>query len=60
MYYTGRDMALAHQGMGITEPDWTRFIEIVTGVAGELGVGPTEGGEVMEFLNSLKDDIVTA
>jgi len=29
-------------------------------VAGELGVGPTEGGEVMDFLNSLKADIVTA
>ena len=60
MYYTGRDMALSHQGMGITEADWTRFIEIVTSVAGELGVGPTEGGEVMAFLNSLKADIVTA
>jgi hemoglobin len=60
MYYTGRDMALSHQGMGITEDDWTRFIEIVTSVAGELGVGPTEGGEVMDFLNSLKADIVTA
>ena len=36
MYYTGRDMALSHQGMGITEADWTRFIEIVTSVAGEL------------------------
>jgi len=60
MYYTGRDMALAHQGMGITEADWTRFIEIVTSVAGALGVGPTEGGEVMDFLNSLKADIVTA
>ena len=60
MYYTGRDMALSHQGMGITEADWTRFIEIVTSVAGELGVGPTEGGEVMDFLNSLKADIVTA
>jgi len=60
MYYTGRDMALSHQGMGITEVDWARFIEIVTGVAGELGVGPTEGGEVMDFLNSLKADIVTA
>jgi len=35
-------------------------IEIVTGVAGELGVGPTEGGEVLEFINSLKADIVTA
>jgi len=60
MYYTGRDMALSHQGMGITEADWTRFIEIVTNVAGELGVGPTEGGEVLAFLDSLKADIVTA
>jgi len=60
MYYTGRDMVLSHQGMGITEADWTRFIEIVISVAGELGVGPTEGGEVMDFLNSLKADIVTA
>lgn len=60
MYYTGRDMATAHQGMGITEADWARFIEIVISVAGELGVGPTEGGEVMDFLNSLKADIVTA
>jgi len=60
MYYTGRDMALSHQGMGITEADWTRFIEIVTNVAGELGVGATEGCEVMAFLDSLKADIVTA
>lgn len=60
MYYTGRDMALSHQGMGITEADWTRFIEIVTSVAGEVGVGPTEGGEVLAFLDSLKADIVTA
>ena len=46
--------------MGITEADWARFVEIVISVAGELGVGPTEGGEVMDFLNSLKADIVTA
>lgn len=60
MYYTGRDMALSHQGMGITEADWARFIEITGSVAGDLGVGPTEGGEVMDFLDSLKADIVTA
>ncbi len=60
MYYSGRDMALAHQGMGITETDWARFIEIVVGVAGELGVGESEGGEVMAFLDSLKADIVSA
>ena len=60
MYYTGRDMALAHKGMGITDGDWDRFIDIVISVAGELGVGETEGGEVMAFLNGLKGDIVTA
>ena len=60
MYYTGRDMVLAHKGMGITETDWTRFIEIVTSVAGDLGVGPTEGGEVLAFLDSHKADIVIA
>jgi len=60
MYYTGRDMALAHAGMGITEADWKRFIEIVVDVAGELGVGASEGDEVMAFLNGLKDDIVSA
>ena len=52
-------MALAHQGMGITETDWARFIEIVVSVAGALGVGETEGGEVMAFLESLKADIVS-
>jgi hemoglobin len=60
MYYTGRDMAVSHQGMGITEADWTRFLEITGSVAGDLGIGPTEGGEVMAFLDSLKADIVTA
>ncbi len=60
MYYRGRDMALAHKGMGITDADWDRFIEIVLGVAGELGVGPVEGGEVLTFLHGLKDDIVMA
>ncbi|MEH6528181.1 MAG: group 1 truncated hemoglobin [Sneathiella sp.] len=60
MYYRGRDMALSHQGMGITETDWTRFVEIVVSVAGDMGVGPDEGGEVMAFLGSLKADIVTA
>lgn len=60
MYYTGRDMTLAHAGMGIDEDDWSRFIEITVDVAGELGVGATEGGEVMAFLESLKSEIVTA
>jgi len=58
MYYAGREMGPAHKGMGITEADWARFVEIVGSVAGELGVQPTEGGEVMTFFDSLKGDIV--
>ncbi|MEE9334029.1 MAG: group 1 truncated hemoglobin [Granulosicoccaceae bacterium] len=60
MYYKGRDMLLTHKGMGITTADWTRFNEIVVSVVGELGIGPNEAGEVMDFLESLKPDIVSA
>jgi hemoglobin len=60
MYYRGRDMALAHKGMGITPIGWQRFIEIVGAVAGEMGVGGAEGKEVMRFLNTLKNNIVAA
>jgi hemoglobin len=58
MYYAGREMALSHKGMGITEADWARFLEITGSVAGELGVGPEEGSEVMAFLDTLKADIL--
>tara|TARA_B100000780_G_C21060889_1_gene426387 strand:- start:703 stop:864 length:162 start_codon:yes stop_codon:yes gene_type:complete len=40
--------------------DWTRVIEIVVSVAGDVGVGLDEGREVMSFLESLKADIGTA
>ncbi len=60
MYYTGREMALAHEGLQITEVDWQRFIEIVSRVAGELGVSAMERGEVIAFLDRLKGDIVTS
>jgi len=60
MYYRGRDMALAHKGMGITPTDWDSFVGIVVNVAGEMGVGETEGKEVMGFLETLKNDIVAA
>lgn len=59
MYYKGRDMALTFAGMEIAEADWTRCIEVVVGVAGDMGVGETDGGEVMGFLESLQREIVT-
>jgi hemoglobin len=58
MYYAGREMAPSHKGMGITEADWGRFLEITGNVAVDLGVGSAEGGEVMAFLDTLKADIL--
>lgn len=58
MVYTGRDMLLTHEGMGVDEQDWTSFIEHVKTTAGELGVGATEGGEVLAFLDTLKADVM--
>lgn len=60
MVYTGRDMKVTHVGMKIDEEDWRIFIKNVGAVAGELGVGATEGGDVMAFLDSIKADIVDA
>lgn len=57
MVYTGRDMVLTHTGMGIDEEDWERFIGHVKATAGELGVGATEGGEVLGFLDTIKPQI---
>ena len=58
MVYTGRAMRVNHEGMGIDEEDWNRFIEHVKATAGGLGVGATEGGEVLAFLDTLKADIM--
>lgn len=58
MVYTGRDMRTSHEGMGIDDEDWARFIDHVVAVAGELNVGEAEGGQVLEFLDSIKADIM--
>lgn len=58
MVYTGRDMRVSHEGMGIDEEDWKRFIDHVIATAGELGVGEREGREVLEFLDTLRADVM--
>ncbi|MCR9276475.1 MAG: group 1 truncated hemoglobin [Pseudomonadaceae bacterium] len=58
MYYTGRDMRLAHAGMGINEADWQRFLEIVSQIAQALQIPAPEGAEVTAFLDTLKPEIV--
>lgn len=58
MVYTGRDMHATHEGMGIDEQDWKLFIAHVGAVAGELGVGAQEGGDVLAHLDSIKADVM--
>ena len=57
MYYTGRDMKLSHEGMGISDSDWSLFTGHVAAALDNLSVGEPERGEVLGFMESLKGDI---
>jgi hemoglobin len=58
MYYTGRDMKLSHDGMGISESDWSLFTGHVAAALDHLAVAEPERGDVPGFIESLKGDIV--
>jgi hemoglobin len=56
--YTGRDMAVSHKGMGITESDWEIFIGHVQATPDAFSVPDQERREVVGFIESTKSDIV--
>jgi len=58
MYYTGRGMKLAHDGMGICESDWSLFSGHVAAALEHLSVRDPERADVLGFIESLKGDIV--
>jgi len=58
LYYTGRDMKLSHEGMGISASDWSVFTDHVAASLDHLSVGEPERGDVLGFMESLKGDIV--
>lgn len=58
MYYTGRDMKLSHEGMGISESDWSLATGHVAVTLDHLSVGEPERGDLLGVIESLKDDIV--
>ena len=58
VYYTGRDMALSHMGMGISEDDWGHFIGHLTTTLDTFSVPDAEKGDVLAFVDSTKGDIV--
>jgi hemoglobin len=60
VYYTGRDMKLSHEGMKISESDWSVFLGHAGDTMTALSVPQQECDDVVAFVLSLKDDIVEA
>ena len=58
MYYRGRDMALCHRGMGITEDDWAVFLGHAAATLAKFEVPAAEQQEIVDFVLSLKADIL--
>jgi hemoglobin len=60
LYYKGRDMKLSHQGMRISEGDWTIFLKHADATLKAFNVRQAEYDEVVAFMQSTKADIVEA
>jgi hemoglobin len=60
VYYTGRDMETSHRGMGISEPDWQRFMSHLDDTLAHFGLADAEKNDVRSFIESTKAEIVEA
>jgi hemoglobin len=58
VYYRGRDMLLCHRGMRISEGDWNVFLGHAAVTLAKLQVPAPEQGDIVAFVQSLKQDIV--
>jgi hemoglobin len=58
MYYSGRNMAVSHKGMKISESDWAVFMGHAAATLAHFNVPEREQGEVAAFVESTKSDIV--
>jgi len=58
MYYTGRDMRTSHQGMRISDGDWSAFLGHLNATLDAFQVPQRERDEVVSFIQSTKTDIV--
>ncbi|MCC6063997.1 MAG: group 1 truncated hemoglobin [Thermocrinis sp.] len=56
--YTGRDMKTSHEGLGITEEDWDRFVKITKEVLDKFKVPAREQQEFLQAVAPLKSVIV--
>jgi hemoglobin len=58
LYYTGRDMAASHKGMGITAADWEAFLGHLRATLEKFQVPDVERRDVLAFVESLRATIV--
>jgi hemoglobin len=56
--YTGRDMKTSHEGLGITEREWERFVRITKEVLDKFKVPAREQQELLQAIAPLKSQIV--
>jgi hemoglobin len=59
-FYLGREMKLAHEGMGITKEDYVAFMRCLSATMDTFAVPEPERGEVVAFITSLEAQIVEA
>jgi len=59
-FYLGRDMKLAHTGMGITKADYAAFMRCLSGALDTFEVPEPERNEVVDFATTLEPQIVEA
>ncbi len=58
LYYTGRDMAASHKGMGISARDWDLFLGHLRATLDKFRVPEQERREVLAFIESTRAAIV--
>jgi len=58
LYYTGRDMKLAHAGMGISAKDWDALLGHAKATLDKFNVPDAERREVLAFIDSTRASIV--
>lgn len=56
--YGGKDMATAHDGLGVTAAEWDRMVEIFAATLEQHGVPDQETQELFALLGPSRDEIV--
>jgi hemoglobin len=56
--YTGRDMKTAHAGLGISEANWDRAVQLLVATLDKFKVPAPEKNELLAAISGMKEDIV--